>query len=780
VIDESCALLHTTGVKMGTTTRARRPIAAMPPGSILSFLSPKAVKTPVATPVAQISSVASVPSATPTPSPSQSPSKAAQKSFKSEDLKKTSSPSQSIHTFFSPSKTKSLTAENTHQINKPRDVSNLEKRPISNVVGAVNPPSSAKRPCVSSNSLLASDGVSNHNTSVQRLYGLVRVPISELTDCPSQPSQQPETKPAIIALEQDCIYGRGPLSTKRHPFRSLGNDVTCEGISRKQVRISKVYDDKSGIDFQCCAGTKNKIGIIPYLLNTDFPSGQKRQIQLHASKKQNGVFYVNPGNSAQLQVNDWIIFDLYRRIPKHVFRLIWLKDEVAEASFLERKDHLSMNDATDASSLVVAEQDIDLEATRCMFSSNETSAPTNAIDLTGGSEESETESLCLITMPSTSDPAESTPLSAEPVDIAAEKGEFGLTCSNAHEKDRALRTHVTNTTTDSGCIVVTAGPLYEGGDASPSAGNEGVNGNSSTSSELHSSLSNLLWRALNSAEPNNGASILTELLSIYSIVPGKGMYKQIFELLVDGPTCEGHGYLDPNKSEIVLRYAQELARKFPLLTTGPDWDAISRLYDRITNINATDWSEGSHDRFCVMQQAACALEYLQLLMENDLSAVRSHHRDEMKKDLSNRVSYSFFLNQGGIRDSLKQTARTAMQFMIQNNSAFLSTTVVSGEIHERCIGAALRCLKGLGKLTYLVSSLFCISEGIDQASNDLCFLIKDAIEAELSRVRMKAVEQKRLKISFLIYLSEADVMSPFVTRLVAIMRLTKEFSFLIV
>ena len=121
-----------------------------------------------------------------------------------------------------------------------------------------------------------------------------------------------------------------------------------------------------------------------------------------------------------------------------------------------------------------------------------------------------------------------------------------------------------------------------------------------------------------------------------------------------------------------------------------------------------------------------------------------------------------------------------MQFMIQNNSAFLSTTVVSGEIHERCIGAALRCLRGLGKLTYLVSSLFCISEGIDQASNDLFFLLKDAIEAELSRVRMKAVEQKRLKISFLIYLSEADVMSPFVTRLVAIMRLTKEFSFLIV
>ncbi len=181
----------------------------------------------------------------------------------------------------------------------------------------------------SSKSLFASDGVGNHNTPVQGLYGLKRVPISVLTDCPSQPSQQPESEPAIVVLEQGCIYGRGPLSTKRHPFRSLGNDVTCEGISRQQLLISKVYDDKSGVDFECCAGTKNYIGIIPYSLNTDTISDQKRQIQLHASQKQNEVFYVKPGNSAELQVNDWIIFDLYRKIPKHVFRLIWLKDEVA-------------------------------------------------------------------------------------------------------------------------------------------------------------------------------------------------------------------------------------------------------------------------------------------------------------------------------------------------------------------------------------------------------------------------------------------------------------------
>ena len=49
-----------------------------------------------------------------------------------------------------------------------------------------------EKPCVYSKSMFASDGVGNHNTSAQSLYGLKRVPISELTDCPKWLSEQPE------------------------------------------------------------------------------------------------------------------------------------------------------------------------------------------------------------------------------------------------------------------------------------------------------------------------------------------------------------------------------------------------------------------------------------------------------------------------------------------------------------------------------------------------------------------------------------------------------------
>jgi len=50
----------------------------------------------------------------------------------------------------------------------------------------------AERPCVYSKSMFASDSVGNHNASSQSLYGLKRVPISELTDCPKRLSEQPE------------------------------------------------------------------------------------------------------------------------------------------------------------------------------------------------------------------------------------------------------------------------------------------------------------------------------------------------------------------------------------------------------------------------------------------------------------------------------------------------------------------------------------------------------------------------------------------------------------
>ena len=296
--------------------------------------------------------------------------------------------------------------------------------------------------------------------------------------------------------------------------------------------------------------------------------------------------------------------------------------------------------------------------------------------------------------------------------------------------------------------------------------------------ELHPSLGNSLWRALNSAEPDNGTSILTELLSVYSTVPGNRMSKQLFELLVDGPISEKHSYFDPNKSEVVAKYAIQIARKFPTGSIGPDWNAISRLYGRISNLNERASSIANHESFCALQQAACALEYILVLIENDLTMVGCLKGYDMKEALKERISFSFFLNPGGIRESLKLTAKTAMQFLIQNEQLHLERNNENGETDQGSAGAALRCLTAMGKLISLVSWLYCSSEGIDIEHNDLAFLLKDVIDAELSRASVKAAERKRPKLSFVLYLDLSDFASPLITRLSEILGLTKELSIL--
>jgi hypothetical protein len=200
------------------------------------------------------------------------------------------------------------------------------------------------------------------------------------------------------------------------------------------------------------------------------------------------------------------------------------------------------------------------------------------------------------------------------------------------------------------------------------------------------------------------------------------------------------------------------------------------LYDRIAKIQALDY--GSHDTFCILQQVACAVEYLLVLIENDLSTLKQFPKDEVRDVLRAKVSFSFFMNPAGIRESLKQTVKLAMQFLILSEKA-TSNSNKEGEIHERCVRTALRCRKGLCKLTCLVSSLFSLYDGIDVDSNDLSFLLKDAMEAELSCTQRKTTEQRLIKVSFLVYCQIADSSNLFISRLASLLRLTKELSFLV-
>jgi hypothetical protein len=719
------------------------------------------------------------------------------------------------------------------------------------------------------------------------LYGFMRVLPGEICDNPSMHQNQPQAAktPPIIEVEQGHILGRGPKSNKCQSFKSLGIEASCDGVSRQQLRILRVCPNQGGLDLECCSNAKNKFGIVPYQVDSSL--SQKKQLQLHGSNEINGVQYVIPGKTARIHVNDWVIFDLYRRVPSQVFRLVWLRDEGHTLITLEVNEKIEAISTLDSS-----ENDADLEATQDMFSFNSTvnyvnsnsavstNKPIQAVASDRGESVNEKHDF---ERSNTANPVCSSLITGHDVDLRERQETERIDVSDINhsygtlavvvkeidsEKDKDDKAASISTISSESMIIdcalydineAASVPLcsellkthlaasdpsvaksndnFEEGDdlvlastcsisppqldptgvssslerdcAQCSVGSveelneEEINDTSisaacdinppeidsskgSTSiisleskeaiSELHPSLSKLFWRSVNSAEPDNGVSLLSELQFLYSIVPGKVMSKQIFELLIDGPESEGYSYFDPNKSEVVYEYAVKLVENYPGISLGPDWDAISRLYGRISKIRALDY--GSHDTFCILQQVACALEYLLVLIENDLSTLKQFPKDEVRDFLRAKISFSFFMNPAGIRESLKQTVKLAMQFLILSEKATTNFNE-EGEIHECCTRTALRCRKGLCKLTCLVSSLFCLYEGIDMESNDLSFLLKDAIEAELSCIQRKTTNQRRIKVSFLVYCHLAENSNLLISRLATLLRLTKELSFMV-
>jgi hypothetical protein len=137
------------------------------------------------------------------------------------------------------------------------------------------------------------------------------------------------------------------------------------------------------------------------------------------------------------------------------------------------------------------------------------------------------------------------------------------------------------------------------------------------------------------------------------------------------------------------------------------------------------------------------------------------------------------MNPAGIRESLKQTAKLAMQFHIWSEKASINPMEEEEEDYEFCAQTAFRCRKGLCKLTCLVSSLFSLYEGINLDSNDLSFLLKDAMEAELSSIPRKTIERRRITVSFLVYCHLADDTNVLISRLANLLSLTKELSLML-
>jgi hypothetical protein len=82
--------------------------------------------------------------------------------------------------------------------------------------------------------------------------------------------------------------------------------------------------------------------------------------------------------------------------------------------------------------------------------------------------------------------------------------------------------------------------------------------------DMHTSLANAYWKALNSAQPHIGSQSLHMLLDSDELPPLK-LCGDLIHLLTFGPLNQGHAFYDGNRIQMALAYVQRLVEKHPKL-----------------------------------------------------------------------------------------------------------------------------------------------------------------------------------------------------------------------
>mmetsp|Transcript_55642 Transcript_55642/g.67095 ORF Transcript_55642/g.67095 Transcript_55642/m.67095 type:complete len:1352 (-) Transcript_55642:72-4127(-) len=271
--------------------------------------------------------------------------------------------------------------------------------------------------------------------------------------------------------------------------------------------------------------------------------------------------------------------------------------------------------------------------------------------------------------------------------------------------------------------------------------------------ELHTSLGNSLWRALNSAEPQNGANILVKMASIYDHSPNRNFKLNLLDMLKYGPKSEGIALSDPNKTELAFIYSKLIARKFPARKfkngagMGLSWIDFQ---DCFNNPVKSALLKGTRRTANSLQCAACVVEYIYMLLDNDMLESRGLSKDSQRKLLSFRPANALYIC--GMRDALKDTIRATMKFWFCNYKYIHTSNSCFDD--KDCAMSALRCTSAFGKLCCTVALLYCSDENKKLDSNECAEIFREVVLSEFENEKDPAVKIAKddIKISFVMSL----------------------------
>ena len=253
--------------------------------------------------------------------------------------------------------------------------------------------------------------------------------------------------------------------------------------------------------------------------------------------------------------------------------------------------------------------------------------------------------------------------------------------------------------------------------------------------EMHPSMANALWNALNSAEPSSSAILLRHSAAFHQTLPNSSLSQKTFSLMMTGPQNEGVSFRDPNRMELAYDYMRLSLATSQRLEIGPNissfapssWEDIQHILAqplKETEQMGTFYSIKESDSISAMrklgealQTAASGLSCVDELLKDELSDGKEAGTSSNPRRLymvNPTVRAALDIN---VREALKIAVRHAAQCWVRHGHLVIGSgddlPSADSADEDWCAMEARRCLDSLGSIVSHLAWLYCAEEGIE-------------------------------------------------------------------
>jgi len=266
--------------------------------------------------------------------------------------------------------------------------------------------------------------------------------------------------------------------------------------------------------------------------------------------------------------------------------------------------------------------------------------------------------------------------------------------------------------------------------------------------EMHPTLSNSFFRALNTSEPSLGTDLLIHTALFHNRGINATLGEKIRELLIDGPMSEGTNFPDAHRLETSIRYIKILARtkegsgNLVKFCCPEEWSKFQEMFQAIVEPCYTHSGDTSASNKSALRRisdslhlSAVGAQFLAKLFDAELGELVEQRIIKQNKYREGCLAKAMWSNESGPRQSLKELTKVFVQAWIKFGHYAVCKLPFERDssdlaLRRKCREDAKLLLKEIGTIVSYAIRLYSVVEIVHLNHKDLVYIIKDAFQTE--------------------------------------------------